>query len=113
MKRLISLASVVALIFVLCASVNAVDVRRSAPRLTLTFSGTTASCKAIITSSGQIDATMALKQGDTVIDSWSDSGRLTVCLEGECTVTKGVTYTLEVSGTANGVPFSLTKTGRC
>lgn len=113
MKRLISLASIVILVFMLCASVNAAGPRRSVSSLTLTFSGTTASCKAIITSSGQIDATMTLKQGNTVIDSWSASGRSTVCLEGEHTVTKGVTYTLELSGTANGKPFSLTKTGKC
>lgn len=113
MKRLISLVSVVVLVFMLCAPVSAAGPMRAATNLTLTFNGTTASCKAVITSSGQIDATMTLKQGNNVIDSWSASGRSTVCLEGEHAVTKGVTYTLEVSGTANGKPFSLTKTGTC
>lgn len=114
MKRLIPLASVMILVFVLCVPASAVDVRSTTRSLALEFEGTTAYCEATVTSPGKtIDVTMALKEGNTVIDSWSDSGTSYVTLEGKCTVTKGVTYTLEVSGTANGVPFSFTKTGKC
>lgn len=113
MKKLIALASTVALVFVLCASISAVEPKSTTPNLSLTFSGTTAYCKAVITSSGQIDATMTLKQGSTVIDSWSAAGRSPLRLTGEHTVTKGSTYTLEVSGTANGKSFSATTSGKC
>lgn len=113
MKRLIALVSVVALVFMLCVPVSAAAPRRSARKVTLSFSGTTAVCKAVISSAGQIDATMTLKQGNTVLDSWSGAGSSAVTLSGEHAVTKGVTYTLEVSGTANGVPFSVVKTGKC
>ena len=72
----------------------------------LTFSGTTANCEAMITSaSDSIKATMTLKQGNRVVDSWSGSGTGIVFLEGDCKVTKGVTYTLTVEGTRNGVAF--------
>lgn len=114
MKRLISLASVAALVFVLCIPAGAVETRSTTQNLDLTFEGTTAYCTATVTSWGKsIDATMVLKQGSTVIDSWSGTGTSVVVLEGEHTVTKGTTYTLEVSGTANGTPFSATKTGKC
>ena len=67
---------------------------------------TTANCEAMITSaSDSIKATMTLKQGNRVVDSWSGSGTGIVFLEGDCKVTKGVTYTLTVEGTRNGVAF--------
>lgn len=114
MKRLISLASVLVLIFTLCASINAVEARATIPNVMLTFHGTTAHCEARITSAGaSIDAKMSLKQGSTVIASWSGSDTTTLYLEGEHTVTKGITYTLEVSGTANGKSFSATTSGKC
>jgi len=55
----------------------------------------------------------ALKQGSTVIASWSDTGTGILTLSGTATVVSGITYTLTVSGTINGVPFapaSITKT---
>lgn len=113
MKRLISLTSAVVLVFVLCVSISAVEPRIVRPTVTLTFDGTTACCKAVVTSTGSIDVTMTLKQGNTVLESWSKSGSTSVSLQGEHTVTKGGTYTLEVSGTANGTPFSATTSGKC
>lgn len=114
MKRLISLATIVVFVFVLCVPASAVEARAVTPNLDLTFEGTTAHCKATVTGPGKsIDATMVLKQGSTVIDSWSGTGTSIVSLEGKHTVTKGTTYTLEVSGTANGTPFSSAMTGKC
>lgn len=75
----------------------------------LSFTGTTANCEAmIISASDDIEATMTLKQGSRVIDSWSGSGTGIVFLDGDCSVTKGVTYTLTVEGTRNGVAFEAT-----
>ena len=80
----------------------------------LTFSGTTANCEAMVLSAGDdIKATMTLRQGDTIMAMWSDSGTSAVSLVGHRTVTKGKTYTLTVTGTRNGVAFeahSVTRT---
>ena len=80
----------------------------------LTFDGTIASCKSTIIASGQtINATLELWQGSTLVASWSDCKTGIVSLSGTATVTSGLTYTLTVSGTINGVAFtpqSVTKT---
>lgn len=76
--------------------------------------GTTATCSVNLKAPGQeIDATLELKQGSTVVASWTDSAVGTLTISGTATVTNGVTYTLTVSGTIDGVPFtpaSITKT---
>lgn len=114
MKRLLSLALVVSLVFTLCAFVGAMEPRATRPTLSLTFDGTTAYCEAKITNIGaSINATMTLKQGNTVIASWSGTDTSVLSLEGKHAVTKGSTYTLAVSGTANGTPFSATTSGKC
>lgn len=76
--------------------------------------GNTATCSVRITAAGkEIDATLELKQGSTVIASWSDTATGSLTLSGTVTVTSGVTYTLTVSGTIDGIAFtpaSITKT---
>ena len=114
MKRIISLVMALTLFAVLCMPVSAMDARSVNPQLMLSFDGTTAICQAVIISAGDaITATMVLKQGNHVVDSWTVSGTSVVQLNKECSVTKGVTYTLELTGTADGVPFSFVKTGKC
>ena len=51
---------------------------------------------------------MTLYHGSTPVGSWSDSGTSYVDLYGTCTVVKGESYTLVISGTVNGTPFSTT-----
>lgn len=116
-KRLLSfgLAVVLAVGMTVCASAAEpqIDPRLLQVHTVLTFTGTTANCEAMITSaSDDIDATMTLKQGNRVIDSWSGSGTGIVFLDGDCHVTKGVTYTLTVEGTRNGVAFKATPVTR-
>lgn len=55
---------------------------------------------------------MTLKQGSRVVDFWSGFGTGIVFLNGDCYVTKGVTYTLTVEGTRNGVAFEATPVTR-
>ncbi len=80
----------------------------------LTFSGTTATCKVSIIQSGKtISATLELWHGSTRIASWSDTATSYLQISETKTVVSGQTYTLKVSGTINGVPFtgtSVTKT---
>ena len=112
-KRLLSFGLAVALAvgMTVCASAAEPQVE---PRLlqvhtVLNFTGTTANCEAMITSAADdIEATMTLKQGNRVVDSWSGSGTGILFLDGDYYVTKGVTYTLTVEGTRNGVAFDAT-----
>lgn len=76
--------------------------------------GTTAVCECRISFGGQaIDATMELYQGSTLVASWSDTGTGSVYFYETETIVHGLTYTLTVSGTVDGISFtprSITKT---
>ncbi len=119
-KRSLKLFSIVMmLVLVFASSVYAAYIppdglNYNAPSPRMTVVGSTATCKVTLRAAGQtIDATLELKQGSTVIASWSDTGTGLLTLSGTATVVSGVTYTLTVSGTINGVPFtpaSITKT---
>lgn len=103
-KRLISLLFVFVMVMSLTANA-ALQATRVVP--TLTFSGTTANCEAIVTDSGKvIDATMELWCGSTLVDSWSGTATSRLALTGTRSVVSGRTYTLTVSGTVNGVAFT-------
>lgn len=102
-RRILSFAAVLVLMAAMCASAFAVEPRipRISPKLE--FSGTTANCEVVIVSSGDdIDATLELWRGNTLIASWPGEGSNYVSISGTCHVTKGVTYTLKVSGTIDG-----------
>ena len=94
------------LILVACMGSVAVQARAQKVTPSLTFSGTTAQCSAVITSSGEkIQATMELWQGNKLLQSWSDNGVSFVTLDGSHRVSHGETYTLEVHGSIGGSPF--------
>ena len=80
----------------------------------ITVSGNTATCSATVTFVGKnIDATLELWQGSTLVASWNKTGVSIVSFSEPVTITHGLTYTLTISGTANGVAFtpqSTTKT---
>lgn len=72
----------------------------------ISFNGTEATCTATVTgdrTTDRISATMTLKRGPTVIDSWSDSASGYLKLTGTATVTRRTSYTLIVDATVNGV----------
>lgn len=108
-KRIVSLAAVMALLVVMSASAVAVEPRLTVSTPSLTFSGTTANCSVIVRASSgdEIDATLSLYRGSVLVDSWPGEGTTAVYISGSCSgLTKGVTYTLKVSGTVDGVSFS-------
>ena len=84
----------------------------SAP--TLTVSGTTATCRGSIRyASAYIEADLELWQGSTLVASWHQTGTGRVTISETATIVHGITYTLTLSGTVNGVAFtpaSITKT---
>lgn len=73
----------------------------------LSFSGSNANCSATVKDSGKsITATMELWCGSFPLALWSDTDTSRVDLEGSLTVASGMTYTLIVYGTINGVSFA-------
>ena len=108
-KRIFTFALAIALAVgaTLCTSAAVeVEPRALQVRTSLTFDGTTATCETmVISGTDSLNVTMTLKRGNIVIARWSDSGTGIISMVEHCSVTKGVTYTLEVSGTRNGVAF--------
>ena len=108
-KRFVCLITMILFIAAICIPAQAVEPRIATAIPQLSFSGTTAICKVSIIDTGKaIDATLELWQGNTLVDSWPGSGTSVVSISGSCTVTKGVTYTLKVTGTSGGVTISST-----
>lgn len=93
------------LILSLSITTNAV-LRAKQVSPSLSFSGKTATCQVIISGYGIIDATMELWHGKTLVASWSASAFSSLLLLEEHSVISGYTYTLSVSGTIDGVPFT-------
>ena len=104
-KRMLPLVMASVLMFSVAISAAAAE-RAITGRPGLTISGTTAYCVGKYNSGNQSDTismTLTLKLGTTTIDSWSASGTGSAVISETCTVQKGKTYTLVLSGTVNGV----------
>lgn len=83
----------------------AVNSRVITGRPTLRIDGTTAFCGVTYHSGNkdtEISVTLTLKQGEKIIDSWSDSGRGLVIISETSTVERGKTYDLVLNATVNG-----------
>lgn len=104
-KRIIPL--IIIFVFLLSISANAVEARATTIIPSLTFDGTTATCMVSVIDTGKsIKVTLELWCGNDFIDSWSESGTSRVIISEECSVIKGNTYTLKVSGTVDGKNFT-------
>lgn len=115
MKRRI-LALVVLVVLVMNVSAQAVNNRAINAAPTLEFDGATAECSVVCSGnvSDRINATLTLYEGDDFVDSWSGSGTTRVSVSGDCRVTRGRMYTLEVTWFINGVQQqSVSTTLRC
>ena len=76
------------------------------PQPSLTFDGTTAYCNAVIRRQGaNINVTLSLWKGSNQLISWGESGTSMAVISQTCQVEVGVTYTLKLNGTINGVAF--------
>lgn len=98
-----------ALCFLLLTAIPAyaIEAKSISVTPTLTFNGTTASCSVSVSSYGKsISVTLELWNGSTFVDSWSRDGVSVVTISEQCSVTKGKTYTLKVSGSVAGNPIS-------
>lgn len=110
-KRIIALALVFMLVFSMAANAAVQEVKVTP---TLSFSSTTATCKVTIYEPGaDIEVTLTLYRGSTVVDSWTGSGVSYVSINETCKVTGGKTYTLKVSGTVDGEEITGSVSGTC
>lgn len=101
----------VILVLIITMSVTVVSAASDDSRMisyhpSLSISGSTASCEAIYY--GQTDdnvkVTLTLKRGNARLNTWTASGQGFICMSESCTVTPGLTYTLVMNVTVNGVP---------
>lgn len=115
MKKMAFILAVILVISV-PLSVSA-ETRAGAPLLELTFNGTTATCKAAAYGDARNDfvqVTMKLKHGSTVLQSWYQDGFKSIQMEKTYSgLTKGQTYTLEVTVIINGVKETRSTSGTC
>lgn len=116
MKKYIAALSVI-LVIMLSIPANALESRVGVKIPTLTFNGTTATCKVLITAdntSDDISATITLCNGSNCIENWNVQGQSGVLrFEKTAAVDKGKTYTLSVDYRINGESqdtFSITRT---
>ena len=112
-KRIMSMLLCVILLYGL--TVSAVEPRWSVQNPQLEFDGTTAYCSFTHSSMGDtVTVIMRLLQGDTLVDSWTQTGVSKISMSETCQVSRLKMYTLEVSGTCGGVSFGpVTVSKRC
>ena len=103
------LSILLSFVIVLCMGIGVAEARSAIVRPQLLFDGSTAECYVYIRSPGdEIEATMELWEGRTLLDSWSGSGSSVLTLEGSHRATSGHTYTVEIYGTVDGEPLDVT-----
>lgn len=96
-RRVISIFTVMLLVCSLLLTAQAASPRIAGGTPELSFNGNTAVCSVICrgnSASDTVDATLTLYQGNSYIDSWSDSGKYRVSLSGEHKVQSGKSYKL-------------------
>ena len=99
------------ILLVILTLLGTVTVQAASPRAiqampNITFNGTEAICSLTITAervTDRITATMELKQGNRLIDSWTSSATMFLYMEETATVEENKTYTLVVTYSVNGV----------
>ena len=103
-KRILALTLAVVLLLTVPAQA-AMQSATSIP--SLTFDGTEATCelKVVGETGDEIEATLSLWRGSTMLATWSKEGTSYVRISQTKTVTKGYTYTLKADVTINGVAY--------
>ena len=108
-KRIIPIFLVLALMFgsVVFANTEQKEQERSIDGLSFTVNGSTVSCNAKVKYYGQfIDATLELYRGSTLVAWWTKTGTGFVSFSEPAPFISGLSYTLTISGTANGIAFT-------
>ena len=112
-RRLMSSLLAFALLSSLVISAAAAETRSNNQVPSLSFDGTTANCSVSIMAIGKsITASLELWRDNIRVAKWSDSATSRLIISEEHSVTSGETYTLKVSGTIDGEPFTGTPVTR-
>ena len=109
LKRVIPIVLAVAVLFgsVAFASSEHKEQIRGIEGPSFNTSGSIVTCKAKARFPGQeIDATLELYQGSTFVTSWHKTGTGSVSFAEQTGFTSGLSYTLTISGTVNGIAFT-------
>lgn len=105
-RKIVAVILILTMLVALGTNASAAEPRTTRVIPTLSFNGTTAECQVTVTAVGKkIVATLELWNGDVLVDSWDGSASTRLVINGSCTVVKGQTYTLKVSGTIAGEAF--------
>ena len=110
-KKIVSFAAAMLLLTAMCISAIAAEPRAVGASPSLRFNGTTANCSVIVNGNpgDDIDAVLSLYRGNSRIASWPGKGTTAIYISGSASgLTKGVTYTVRVSGTVGGEVISST-----
>lgn len=89
--------------------------RASLVRPTISFNGTTATCKVRVTAESvndSITADITLYEGSRCIESWTATGTGTLTFTDTVTVKSGKTYTLSVDAVVAGVAMDTAQTSK-
>ncbi len=106
-RRLMSSLLAFALLSSIVISAAAAETRVSNYVPVLSFDGTTANCYCSVTALGKsITASLELWRDNICVAQWSGSATSRLIISEEHSVTSGKTYTLKVSGTIDGEPFT-------
>lgn len=110
MRKIILLVTALVLLFTFCIPASALESSVFSPRLSFRVDGVTLICEATLISLGsRIDASMVLRQEGEIIASWTESRLTWLGMEEKYDITADGTYTLELTGTVNDIPFSISK----
>lgn len=106
MKKIFTVLIIIVLLF--SSSVSA-ETNSLYNKLSLNFTGNTANCYVkLYYPNKNIDATLKLYKGNTIVASWHRTGTSGFTITGTRNVVSGNTYTLKVSGTAGGSALNIT-----
>ncbi len=108
-KRIVALVVVGIMLFSVMAFAMQEDEieSRSVGKPSMTTAGSTVYCAARVSFFGKsIDATMELYRGTTLVAWWTKSGTGIVSFDEPAPFISGMSYTLTVSGTVDGVAFT-------
>ena len=109
MRKIIAVMSVV--VMVMLVSIKSYAAENTVYTPSLSFNGTTATCKLMVVASNMshsIEATVTLKHGSSVIAHWDNLTAMGVMnFSDNATVVHGYTYTLQITLKINGVSYSV------
>ena len=100
----------ITLIIAICImGANVLSVTKAVIRPSLIFNGTTAECSVLVSAAGKdINVSLELWQGETLLITWSEAGTSSVRIYGTYDCEPGQTYTLTLKGSIDGNPVHTT-----